>query len=89
MANASLILGRKSKYMGRVFDVGSHRVFPMDDSNQADRVNAYLTWRQVAALEAIAAWLEVFVMFLLVGSICYSGGYLLGEVIKFIRREKA
>jgi hypothetical protein len=81
--------------VGLVSHACTDPVFSMEHGNQADRVGRiefgpelqYLSWRQVAALETIAMYLETFVVFVLVASICYSGAYLLGTGIKYLRGQ--
>lgn len=46
--------------MGRFLASGYHRVFFMDNGNQADRVDQYLAWRTVNALETIAFVMDYF-----------------------------
>lgn len=59
--------------MGRIRTADYHCELSMDDGNQADRVNAYLQWRTVHALETIARFCDSVLYWLCVYGICYFG----------------
>jgi hypothetical protein len=92
MDHASSILERKYRGVGGIPDSGSDSLVPMDDDAKTDRVNAayagYLYYRQTVALERLAYASETLLWSLILGTLFYCLGSLIGFGIDVIMEGK-
>lgn len=80
MDNSSNLLRRDFERVGGVSCPRSYRFVPMDNGDSSNRVAdaeaRYLAWRQVTALETIAAALSYFEFVVIFASVFYLVYYL-------------